>query len=79
LRHGGTGRREPFGPPDVQTVDQDGPEEAIIESENVYDLATVIYMVASAMMLNVCALAAVWADREPGNVATFEPVPAFGL
>jgi hypothetical protein len=51
----------------------------MIDSANVYDLGTVIYMVASAMLLNVCALAAIWADGGPGNIATFEAVPAFGL
>jgi hypothetical protein len=57
----------------------DRPEDAMIESASIYDLSTVIYIVASAMLLNVCALAAVWADREPGNIPTFAPVLAFGL
>jgi hypothetical protein len=51
----------------------------MIGAASTYDLGTVIYLVASAMLLNVCALAAVWADREPGNIPTFEPVTAFGL
>jgi hypothetical protein len=51
----------------------------MIDSANAYDLVTAIYVVASAMLLNVCALVAIWADRAPGTIDAFEPVPAFGL
>ena len=51
----------------------------MIDSASTYDLGTVIYLVASAMLLNVCALVAIWADRGPGCIAAFEAVPAFGL
>jgi hypothetical protein len=44
-----------------------------------YDLATAVYLVVSAILLNICALAAVWSDRTPVNVEAFELTPAFGL
>jgi hypothetical protein len=44
-----------------------------------YELSTVVYIVGSAVLLNICALVAVWSDRVPANIAAFELTPAFGL